>query len=103
VRKIAHPAPIGAHRVAPIFPVLRLTERKVNNMNIEKLRVKTDAVIPLMAALPYGIALEPNADVEITYNPESQLTLFAGRNFSTCRYDESVGLLQSKSDTQKDD
>ena len=73
-------------------------------MNIQKLSVKTDAAIPLMAALPYGVAMDPPPESGIEYDPETQLTHFASRDFSTCRYDESAGgLFQSKSDTKKDD
>jgi len=73
-------------------------------MNIERLTVKTAATIPLMAALPYKVTLDPPAEARVEYNPETQLTRFAGRDFSTCRVDESAGgLFQSKSDTQKDD
>jgi hypothetical protein len=73
-------------------------------MNIQKLTVNTNATIPLMAALPYGIAVEEPHEAATTYDPESQLTRFAGRNFSTCRNEESAGgFFQSKSDTSKDD
>lgn len=70
--------------------------------------VETDAIIPVMAALPYEIAIsdpEPGEDC-VSYDPQNQVTLFAGRrDFSTCREDESVGgfLSKSKSDTKKDD
>lgn len=73
-------------------------------MHVQKLSVKTNAVIPLMAALPYGVAAEQPGDGAMIYEPETQLTHFAGRDFSTCRCDESAGgLFQSKSDTKKDD
>ncbi len=73
-------------------------------MNVTKMCVKTRAAIPLMAALPYGVAMDPPPEGRIDYDPETQLTRFAGRDFSTCRYDESAGgLFQSKSDTKKDD
>jgi hypothetical protein len=73
-------------------------------MNIEKLTVNTNAAIPLMAALPYGIAADEPHEAASTYDPETQLTYFAGRNFSTCRNEESAGgLFKSKSDTSKDD
>lgn len=73
-------------------------------MNIEKLMVNTPAAIPLMAALPYGIAMDEPHGIAMAYDPETQLTRFAGRNFSTCRNEESAGgLFQSKSDTSKDD
>ncbi|OGA67696.1 MAG: hypothetical protein A3G81_11185 [Betaproteobacteria bacterium RIFCSPLOWO2_12_FULL_65_14] len=73
-------------------------------MNIQKLSVKTDAAIPLIAALPYRVEMDRPEDARIEYDPETQLTVYAGRNFSTCRCDESAGgFFQSKSDTQKDD
>lgn len=73
-------------------------------MNIEKLKVNTDATIPLMAALPYGVAVDGISEAAIMYDPETQLTRFAGRNFSTCRNEESAGgFFSSKSDTSKDD
>ena len=74
-------------------------------MNIERLKVSTDAVIPLMAALPYGIAVDKSDESYSRYDPSTQLTIYAGRNFSTCREDESVNPLfgRSKADTQKDD
>jgi hypothetical protein len=58
-----------------------------------------------MAALPYSVVLDPPAEGDIVYDPTTQVTHFGGRNFSTCRYDESVGgiLSKSRSDTQKDD
>lgn len=73
-------------------------------MKVSKMSIKTGSVIPLMAALPYEVAMERSQEGDIEYDPESQLTHFAGRDFSTCRCDESAGgLFQSKSDTQKDD
>ena len=74
-------------------------------MNAERLQVRTEAAIPLMAALPYAISLDQTEESGGLYDPETQLTVFAGRNYSTCRYDESVGgiLTKSRSDTQKDD
>jgi len=56
-----------------------------------------------MAALPYGIRADAQDQSAIVYDPGTQLTHFAGRDFSTCRYDESVGVFNSKSDTKKDD
>ncbi|MFO1087729.1 MAG: hypothetical protein U1E21_24475 [Reyranellaceae bacterium] len=57
-----------------------------------------------MAALPYSVMFEDAAPEEYVYDPISQITRFAGRNFSTCREDESHGWpFQSKSDTKKDD
>ncbi len=74
-------------------------------MNVERLQVHTSTAIPLMAALPYAISLGQNEESGGLYDPETQLTVFAGKGYSTCRYDESVGgiLTKSRSDTQKDD
>jgi hypothetical protein len=73
-------------------------------MNVTKVSVKTDAVIPLIAALPYGVVLDAPDTERVQYDPIVQLTRYAGRDFSTSRYDESVGgLFSSKSDTKKDD
>ena len=74
-------------------------------MHVEKMFVKTNAAIPLMAALPYGVTFDEDPQVSFLYDPETQLTRFAGRNFSTCRNDESINPLfgKSKSDTSKDD
>ncbi len=74
-------------------------------MHAERLAINTNAVIPLMAALPYAITEDTSEEDGIKYDPGTQLTVYAGRNFSTCRYDESVGgiLSKSRSDTQKDD
>lgn len=73
-------------------------------MNIEKLNVKTDRVIPLMAALPYRITLSHQPEANASYDPAAQLTYFAGRDYCTCRVDESVDpWWASKSDTKKDD
>lgn len=67
--------------------------------------LNTSAIIPIMAALPYHIMGNDADTGPALYDPLSQLMLFAGgRNYSTCRYDESVGFIfTSKSDTQKDD
>lgn len=74
-------------------------------MNAERLEINTTAVIPLMAALPYAITEDEPNETCVQYDPRNQLTIYAGRNFSTCRYEESVGgiLSKSRSDTQKDD
>jgi hypothetical protein len=75
-------------------------------MYAERVAINTCAVIPLMAALPYKITGdEPDEAMGVIYDPETQLTVYAGRNFSTCREDESVGgiLSKSRSDTKKDD
>jgi hypothetical protein len=95
VHKIAYLAPIGAHGGAHNFPSASGNrpqhQPEVITMNILRLSVETNAIIPLMAALPYRIALDPPAEASFAYDPETQLTHFAGRNFSTCRYDESAG------------
>ncbi len=75
-------------------------------MQITKRIIDTEATIPVMAALPYEISISDPEAEPFTYNPETQLTRFAGRrDFSTCREDESVNPLfgTSKSDTKKDD
>jgi len=74
-------------------------------MNAEPLKITTDAIIPLMATLPYAIVDDEPEEAGISYDPCSQLTIYAGRNFSTCREEESIGgfLSKSRSDTQKDD
>ncbi len=73
-------------------------------MNIDRLTLRTDATIPLMAALPYRIEAGSHEKEAITYDPWTQLTRFARRDFSTCREDESAGgLFRSIPDTKKDD
>ena len=74
-------------------------------MHAQRMVINTEAVIPLMAALPYAITLDEPDEQGIDYDPRSQLTVYAGRGFSTSRYDESVNPLfgKSRSDTQKDD
>lgn len=74
-------------------------------MNATKLAIKTDAAIPLIAALPFALALSSaETGASFNYNPVTQVTTFrSGRNFSTCREDDSVGWFPSKSDTKKDD
>lgn len=73
-------------------------------MHIQKLSVKTSSIIPLMAALPYRVAMDSPAVCGIEYDPATQLSYFASRDFSTCREDESAGgIFSSKSDTKKDD
>ena len=74
-------------------------------MKAERLELHTSAVVPLMAALPYSIETEECDEAGVIYDPTSQLTVYAGRNYSTCRYDDSIGgiLSKSRSDTQKDD
>lgn len=73
-------------------------------MDVTKLVVRTDAAMPLIAALPYGVTVDSVPDFRIEYDAGTQLTRYAGRDFSTCREDESAGgWFQSKSDTKKDD
>lgn len=74
-------------------------------MHAERLAVSTNAVIPLMAALPYAITADEPDENDINYDPLTQLTVYAGRGYSTSRYDESVNPIfgKSRSDTQKDD
>jgi hypothetical protein len=76
-------------------------------MNATKLAIKTDAAIPLIAALPFALATSgAETGASFNYNPATQLATFRnGRGFSTCREDESVWSLfgPSKSDTKKDD
>jgi hypothetical protein len=76
-------------------------------MKIVKLARTSGAAMPLIAALPYRVVLDsPDGFAPFTYDPETQLSVFAGgRDFSTCREDESVYPLfgKSKSDTKKDD
>ncbi len=75
-------------------------------MDVMKLTLPSNAVMPLIAALPYRVVLDgPDVETSVTYNPETQLSVFASRrDYSTCRQDESAGgFFQSKSDTQKDD
>ena len=82
--------------------------KNINTMLATKLSLRSDAPMPLIAALPYALALTGDADTGqgFAYNPHSQLSEFsASRDFSTCREDESVGgfLSKSRSDTKKDD
>jgi len=74
-------------------------------MNATKLAIKTDAAIPLIAALPFALAISGvETGASFNYNPGTQLAVFrGGRDFSTCREDESVGIFNSRSDTKKDD
>lgn len=72
--------------------------------NIRKLSITGSTAIPLIAALPYGITVDMDRGRLGHYDPETQLTRFARRDFSTCREDESVwSIFTSKSDTKKDD
>lgn len=57
--------------------------------------------LPLIAALPFRIQAQDSPS-HFEYDPISQRSV-CGRDYSTCRVDESVGVFSSKSDTQKDD
>lgn len=75
-------------------------------MKATKIAIKSDAAIPLIAALPFAIATGgAETGASFDYNPVTQLASFrGGRDFSTCREDESAGgLFSSKTDTKKDD
>jgi hypothetical protein len=75
-------------------------------MQATKLHIKTGAAVPLIAALPYAVAasgreLGPSS---FSYDPATQLAVFAGGRGSTCREDESVPrIFRTQSDVQKDD
>ena len=73
-------------------------------MNIERLQIHTSAAIPLIAAFPYAVVPDASEPFEGRYDPISQLTIFAGRDFSTCKSEGSAGtIFKPKSDTKKDD
>jgi hypothetical protein len=76
-------------------------------MTAVKEMVRGRGGIPLLAALPYRIAVEgSDSEPSLSYDPLSQQTRFASsRGYSTCQYEESVGGIISKSrtDTKKDD
>ncbi|MET2829779.1 hypothetical protein [Mesorhizobium shangrilense] len=74
-------------------------------MNAQRLAIATNAIVPLMAALPYAIMADEPQERAVQYDPGTQLTVYAGRNFSTSREDESVNPFfgKSRSDTKKDD
>jgi hypothetical protein len=75
-------------------------------VQVTKRIIETEAVIPVMAALPYAIAIsDPEMENPFNYNPQTQLTRFAGRrDYCTCRvYESAGGYFSSKSDTKKDD
>jgi hypothetical protein len=76
-------------------------------MEVTKFALPSNAAMPLIAALPYRIVLDgPDVENSVRYNPETQLSVFAGRrDYSTCREDESINPFfgKSKSDTKKDD
>lgn len=75
-------------------------------MQATKLHIKTDAAIPLIAALPFALAISgAETGASFNYNPATQLATFrGGRDWSTSREDESVSsFFQTRSDTKKDD
>ena len=76
-------------------------------MEATKQCIRTDAAIPLIAALPFAITMgSEETEVAVDYDPVSQLATFkGGRDFSTCRVEGSVRPLlgQWKADTKKDD
>lgn len=72
-------------------------------MQIEKIINRSANQLPIIAALPFSISFDESVAEIGDYNPQQQLTRFAGRGYSTCRYEESVGIFNSRSDTQKDD
>ena len=74
-------------------------------MNATKLAIKTDAAIPLIAALPFALATSgAETGASFNYNPVTQLATFRNGRGSICREDDSAGgLFSTKSDTQKDD
>lgn len=76
-------------------------------MTAVKQSVRAPGVIPLLAALPYGITVEgSDCEPAFRYDPTTQRTRFASSGgYSTCRYDESVGgiISKSRSDTKRDD
>ena len=85
----------------------RKKTQKLNIMQATKLQIRTGAAIPLIAALPFALATNSaEMGTSFEYNPSTQLSEFrGGRDFSTCREDESVIPFfgRSKSDTKKDD
>ncbi len=80
---------------------------KGKQMTATKQNIKTGGLIPLLAALPYRIAVEASDnEPSFSYNPISQTTRFASsRGGSSSQYEESVGgfISKSRTDTRKDD
>lgn len=72
------------------------------NVTVEKVLLNEERNVPLIAALPFRIHAEESLADSGGYEPATQRSTM-GRNFSTCRNDESAGILTSKSDTSKDD
>ncbi len=80
-------------------------------MRVDKHQECSEKVIPVIAALPYRIqydrdeAEEALADVP-TYDPSQQRTIYAGRDYSTSRSEDSAGggiIQKTRNDTKKDD
>ena len=71
-------------------------------VTIERVTLRGERTLPLIAALPFRIRAEESQADPIIYDPMTQRST-AGRNYSTCRNEESAGILTSKSDTTKDD
>ncbi len=73
-------------------------------MDVQKVVLPGDSAKPLMAVLPYVVKLQPGERDAPSYDPTRQRTVYAaGRNYSTCRNDDSVGFWNSRADTQTDD
>lgn len=65
---------------------------------------RSNVKMPLIAALPFSISLAGNETGSPgTYVPELQLTHHISNGYSTSSYDESVGFLNSRRDTKRDD
>jgi hypothetical protein len=74
-------------------------------MQITKVTDTSTRVIPLIAALPFEIEVDDRkVAAPGIYDPDSQITIRAGRDYSTCREDDSAGgIFSTKADTKKDD
>jgi hypothetical protein len=75
-------------------------------MIVSKLLNPGKGVMPLMAALPYSIQVSDACpEAKLVYDAHRQMVIEPeGRDYSTCREDESAGgLFSSKTDTKKDD
>ena len=99
-------ASLGSACAPKLGKTPRTYNTKVNTMNATKLAIKTDAAIPLIAALPFALASSgAEMGASFNYNPATQTATFQnGKGFSTCREDESVSpIWNSRSDTKKDD
>ena len=75
-------------------------------MQLTKHANTSSDVLPLLAALSYTITLDTEEDMAEAsdYDPTNQRTVYAmGRDYSTCRMDDSAGWFPSKNDTKKDD